>query len=101
MSISTSEKLEDSKSYNRHSDLKVGEVCASGITFINSSYHGVLVQGSGRIIMVLGVTVMSGFIFLRNYRHLEIAGDCGFLVVFIMVVVIVVSCLSSSESACR
>lgn len=71
-------------------NLQVGEVCASGITFINSNYDGVLVHGSGRIIMVLGVILMSGFVFLRNLRQLEIAGDFGFIVVLIMVIVIMV-----------
>lgn len=70
--------------------LQVGEVCASGITFINSNYDGALVHGSGRIIMVLGVVLMSGFVFLKNLRQLEIAGDFGFIVVLIMVIVIVV-----------
>lgn len=49
-----------------------------------------LVHGSGRIIMVLGVILMSGFVFLRNLRQLEIAGDFGFIVVLIMVIVIMV-----------
>ena len=69
---------------------QVGEVCASGISFINSNYNGVLVHGNGRIIMVLGVIVMSAFVFLRNLRQLEIAGDFGFIVVLIMVIVIMV-----------
>lgn len=34
---------------------------------------------------------MSAFVFLRNLRQLEIAGDFGFIVVLIMVIVIVVS----------
>lgn len=72
--------------------MQVGEVCASGITFINSNYNGALVHGSGRIIMVLGVILMSGFVFLCNLRQLEIAGDFGFIVVLIMVIVIVVDC---------
>ena len=71
-------------------DFQVGEVCASGITFINSNYNGALVHGSGRIIMVLGVVLMSAFVFLRNLRQLEIAGDFGFIVVLIMVIVIMV-----------
>ena len=70
---------------------QVGEVCASGITFINANYNGVLVHGSGRIIMILGVILMSAFVFLRNLRQLEIAGDFGFIVVLVMVIVIMVS----------
>ena len=40
--------------------------------------------------MVLGVIVMSAFVFMRNLRQLEIAGDFGFIVVLIMVIVIMV-----------
>lgn len=72
---------------------QVGEVCASGIQFINSSYNGVLVQGSGRIVMVIGTILMSAFVFLRNLRQLEIAGDFGFIIVLIMVIVIMASLL--------
>lgn len=86
--LQNSERLAASK---KPSFAQVGEVCASGITFINANYNGVLVHGSGRIIMILGVILMSAFVFLRNLRQLEIAGDFGFIVVLIMVIVIMVS----------
>ena len=68
----------------------MGEVCASGILLVSSNPPGALVNGSGRVIMVIAVIAMSAFIFLRNLRQLELFGDAGIVVVFIMVVVIMV-----------
>ena len=71
--------------------MKVGEVCASGILFINEDAPKALVNGSGRILMVIAVLAMAGFVFAKSYRSLELVGDCGFVVVVVMVIVVMVS----------
>lgn len=48
-------------------------------------------NGSGRVVMVIAVILMSAFIFLRNLRQLEFFGDFGVIMVLIMVTVIMVS----------
>lgn len=81
----------------QHLNPQVGETCASGILLINAHAPGALVDGSGRVIMVIAVVLMAGFVFMRHLRQLEYVGDAGVIVVLIMVVVIVVSKMNAGS----
>ncbi|KAK9862347.1 hypothetical protein WJX84_001539 [Apatococcus fuscideae] len=73
---------------------QAGEVMAAGINYINPNYTGIMVQGNGRIIMLLAMIVIAPLSLLHELRKLEIAGDFGILVVIVLVLVTMINSIS-------
>ncbi len=48
---------------------QAGEVMAAGINYINPDYTGVLVQGNGRLIMLISMIVIAPLSLLRELRE--------------------------------
>lgn len=48
---------------------QTGEVMAAGINYINPNYTGIMVQGSGRLIMLISMIVVAPLSLLRELRE--------------------------------
>ena len=51
---------------------QVGEVMAAGINYINPDYTGVMVQGSGRLIMLISLIIIAPLSLLRELREVNL-----------------------------
>ena len=52
---------------------QAGEVMAAGINYINPNYTGIMVQGNGRIIMLLAMIVIAPLSLLHELRKVVIS----------------------------
>lgn len=74
---------------------QIGESLASGITFIEPSYTGPFVQGSGRLLMLLTVVgICAPLVFLKGLSQLETAGDIGIIINQVLVFVVIVNSIT-------